>query len=124
MWWYVPVSYTHLEGTISNLGTAGVLNVGDSTTSQDGDAGLNTRYTQDVTIYGNSLDLAEKTMPTAACDGYAFAGWFVADNEDEAKTYAANGEFEKLYALLKTEFEQTSKVATDLNDVSLSLIHI
>ena len=118
---WTPVSVLHYdatEGTISNLGTAGVLNVGDSTTSQDGDAGLNTRYTQDVTIYGNSLDLAEKTMPTAARDGYAFAGWFVADNEDEAKTYAANGEFEKLYALLKTEFEQTSKVATDLNDVS------
>ena len=36
--------------------------------------GLNTRYTQDVTIYGNSLNLAERTMPTAEKANAIFRG--------------------------------------------------
>ena len=119
---WAPASVLHYdatEGTVDTLGTAGKITVGNSVTTQIGDnTGLNTRYTQDVTIYGNSLNLAEKTMPTAAREGYAFAGWFVADNEEEAAKYAEANNFTELYKLLNTEFTAASKVATNLNDVS------
>ncbi len=119
---WTPASVLHYdatEGTVDTLGTAGEITVGNSTANQTGDnTGLNTRYTQDVTIYGNSLNLAEKTMPTAARTGYVFLGWYVADNEEKAKEYASKGEFENLYNLLNTEFTAPSKVATDLDDVS------
>ena len=111
--------YDATEGTVDSLGTAGEIIVGNSTANQNGDnTGLNTRHTQDVTIYGNSLNLAEKIMPTAARSGYVFLGWYVADDEEKAKEYASKGEFESLYKLLNTEFTASSKVATDLNDVS------
>ena len=119
---WTPASVLHYdatEGTIDKLGTAGEITVGNSMTNQTSEnTGLNTRYTQDVTIYGNSLDLAEKTMPTATREGYVFAGWFVADNEDDAKTYAAAGNFTELYKLLNTEFTPASKVAEDITDIA------
>lgn len=119
---WAPASVLHYdatEGTVDALGTAGKITVGNSTANRTGDnTGLDTRYTQDVTIYGNSLNLAEKTMPTAAREGYAFAGWFVADDEEKAAEYAEANNFTELYKLLNTEFTAASKVATDLNDVS------
>ena len=117
---WTPVSVLHYdatEGTISDLGTAGVLTVGDSITSQDGNAGLNTRYTQDVTIYGNSLNLAERTMPTAEKANAIFRGWFVAADESGAlkdvSALANENKFagkDGLYAQLNVPFDQTTKV--------------
>lgn len=115
------VDVTKADNSTAYIGNVALFNTrGDgSAVGNQGDvAQSDNRYATDYTIYGNSLQLSEGIMPTAAREGYAFAGWFVADDEELAKTYAANGEFENLYKLLNTEFTAASKVATDLNDVS------
>ena len=117
---WTPVSVLHYDATEGYIpGTQkGSTTLTDANGAVKVDKSADSRYAGDVTIYGNSLNLAEKTMPTAARTGYVFLGWYVADNEEKAKEYASKGEFENLYKLLNTEFTAASKVATDLNDVS------
>lgn len=113
---WAPVSILHYdatEGDLDTMGTAGKLVTGSSKTKQQSEKG---RYTSDVTIYGNSLNLAEKTMPTAKREGYTFLGWYVADDEEKAAEYAENKDFEKLYELLNTRFDETSKVVKNQKD--------
>lgn len=117
---WTPVSVLHYDATEGYIpGTQkGSTTLTDANGAVKVDKSADSRYAGDVTIYGNSLNLAEKTMPTAARTGYVFLGWYVADDEEKAKEYASKGEFENLYKLLNTEFTASSKVATDLNDVS------
>lgn len=64
---WAPVSilrYDATEGFISSLGTAGLVKFGYGYT--DLMTGLYTRYTSDVTIFGNSMNLAEKVLALAS----------------------------------------------------------
>lgn len=120
---WTPVSilrYDATEGFISSLGTAGILNVGFSKTLQDNllKAGLYSRFTQDVTIYGNNMNLAEKLLAVATRDGYVFKGWYIASDSELAKKYALEGNFEELYKLLNTKFDGTTKLMIDGKPVS------
>lgn len=120
---WTPVSilrYDATEGFISSLGTAGILNVGFSKTLQDNllKAGLYSRFTQDVTIYGNNMNLAEKLLAVATRDGYVFKGWYIASDSELAKKYALEGNFEELYKLLNTKFDETTKLMIDGKPVS------
>lgn len=111
---WTPVSvlkYDATEGLINYLGTAGKVTFGSGYT--DGLEGLATRYTQDITIFGNCMNLAEKLLPTAEREDYVFLGWYIADDNDLAKEYAANDEFEKLYGLLNTKFTADTKIEID-----------
>ena len=75
---WTPVSiinYDATEGLINYLGTSGKVSLGFGYT--DLLTGLNTRYSSDITIFGNSLDLAEKIMPTANKENYIFLGWYI-----------------------------------------------
>ena len=84
------VQYDATEGEIDTLGTA--VSVEDAVV----DAG-------DITIYGNSLALAERQLPTASKEGAVFSGWYYAVGEADiaqAAEYAANEEYAALYELL------------------------
>ncbi|MCQ4636622.1 hypothetical protein NE619_07760 [Anaerovorax odorimutans] len=109
------LNYDATEGTIDQTGTAGEVTYGSSATSK-GDAAKGKRFTSDITIFGNSLDLAEKTMPTAGKDGLVFLGWYYADDEEKAAEYAAKEDFINLYDLLNTEFTSASKVTEGKSD--------
>ena len=112
--------YDATEGLINYLGTAGVLRYGSSKTIQDNLrlAGLGSRFTQDVTIYGNCMALAEKLLAEAEREGYVFLGWYIADDSELAAKYAEKGNFEELYKLLNTEF--TDMTNLEIDGVSVS----
>lgn len=117
---WAPVSILHYDATEgqideTSMGTAGELQMASSNTKA---ILTDKRYVDDITIYGNSLNLAEKTMPTAKRNGYVFVGWYVADDEEKAEKLAGENNFTELYKLLNTPFTQSSKISTDLNDVS------
>ena len=120
---WTPASILHYdatEGLINYLGTAGVLKYGSSKTIQRDLllAGLGSRFTQDVTIYGNCMALAEKLLATAEREGYVFLGWYIADDSELAAKYAEEGNFEELYKLLNTEF--TDMTNLEIDGVSVS----
>ena len=115
---WTPASLLHYdatEGLINYLGTAGVLKYGNSKTIQRDLllAGLGSRFTQDVTIYGNCMALAEKILATAEREGYVFLGWYIADDSSLAAKYAEEGNFEELYKLLNTEFTDMTNLEID-----------
>lgn len=86
------VQYDATEGEIDTLGTA--VSVEDAVV----DAG-------DITIYGNSLALAERQLPTASKEGAVFSGWYYAVGKADiaqAAKYAEAGEYADLYELLLT----------------------
>lgn len=121
---WAPVSiinYDATEGLINNLGTAGKVSLGYGYT--DLLTGLNTRFASDVTIFGNSLDLTEKILPTAIKENYVFLGWYLPEEENMelAKQYATEGNFEALYKLLVIPFTQSTKALSDLADLSSGL---
>lgn len=117
---WTPVSeitYDATEGVVVTDGSTALI---DDT---------NSRYARDITIFGNSLDLAERVMPSAVRQGYKFLGWFIAVNGVEVdleKTYdlANNGDFNELYALLNYKFEQNSKVLAVVDDVKSGIERI
>ena len=120
---WTPASLLHYdatEGLINYLGTAGVLKYGNSKAIQRDLllAGLGSRFTQDVTIYGNCMALAEKILATAEREGYVFLGWYIADDTELAAKYAEEGNFEELYKLLNTEF--TDMTNLEIDGVSVS----
>ena len=124
---WTPVSiinYDATEGLINYLGTSGKVSLGFGYT--DLLTGLNTRYSSDITIFGNSLDLAEKIMPTANKENYIFLGWYIpeAKNADIAAELAARGEFDALYELLVTPFTQSTKILSDSEDLTSGLEEI
>ena len=111
---WTPVSilrYDATEGFISSLGTAGLVKFGYGYT--DLMTGLYTRYTSDVTIFGNSMNLAEKVLALASREGYVFLGWYIADDQELAAKYAEEGNFEELYKLLNTKFDGSTKLVID-----------
>ncbi len=115
---WTPASLLHYdatEGLINYLGTAGVLKYGNSKGIQRDLllAGLGSRFTQDVTIYGNCMALAEKILATAEREGYVFLGWYIADDSSLAAKYAEEGNFEELYKLLNTEFTDMTNLEID-----------
>lgn len=117
---WTPVSeitYDATEGVVVTDGSTALI---DDT---------NSRYARDITIFGNSLDLAERVMPSAVRQGYKFLGWFIAVNGVEVdleKAYALanNGDFDELYALLNYKFEQNSKVLAVVDDVKSGIERI
>lgn len=117
---WTPVSeitYDATEGVVVTDGSTALI---DDT---------NSRYARDITIFGNSLDLAERVMPSAVRQGYKFLGWFIAVNGVEVdleKAYdlANNGDFNELYALLNYKFEQNSKVLAVVDDVKSGIERI
>ena len=116
---WAPVSiinYDATEGLINNLGTAGKVSLGYGYT--DLLTGLNTRFASDITIFGNSLDLTEKILPTAIKENYVFLGWYIADDQELAAKYASEGNFEELYKLLNTKFDGSTKLEIDGKPVS------
>ena len=115
---WTPASLLHYdatEGLINYLGTAGVLKYGNSKAIQRDLflAGLGSRFTQDVTIYGNCMALAEKILASASREGYVFLGWYIADDSELAKKYAEEGNFEELYKLLNTQFSDMTNLEID-----------
>ena len=117
---WTPVSeitYDATEGVVVTDGSTALI---DDT---------NSRYARDITIFGNSLDLAERVMPSAVRQGYKFLGWFIAVNGVEVdleKAYALanDGDFNELYALLNYKFEQNSKVLAVVDDVKSGIERI
>lgn len=117
---WTPVSeitYDATEGVVVTDGSTALI---DDT---------NSRYARDITIFGNSLDLAERVMPSAVRQGYKFLGWFIAVNGVEVdleKAYdlANNGDFNELYALLNYKFEQNSKVLAVVDDAKSGIERI
>ena len=117
---WTPVSeitYDATEGVVVTDGSTALI---DDT---------NSRYARDITIFGNSLDLAERVMPSAVRQGYKFLGWFIAVNGVEVdleKAYALanNGDFNELYALLNYKFEQNSKVLAVVDDAKSGIERI
>ena len=109
------VNYDATEGTVQEGSFGTATPIEDST--QGLDAG-------DVTIYGNSLALAEKTLPTATRDGYVFGGWYYAIGKDDisqAAQYASEGNYNDLYTLLKehgARLESTTLTSKDGEDLS------
>ena len=109
------VNYDATEGTVQEGSFGTATPIEDST--QGLDAG-------DVTIYGNSLALAEKTLPTATRDGYVFGGWYYAIGKDDisqAAQYASEGNYNDLYTLLKehgAKLESTTLTSEDGEDLS------
>lgn len=71
---------------------------------------LTNRFGKDITIYGNSLNLAEKYLADATREGYVFLGWFIADDQELAAKYADEGNWDNLYALLNTSFDASTKL--------------
>ncbi len=117
------VNYDSTEGYIDyGNSTAGSLIMGSSITNQENN-GKNDRYTSDITIIGNSLNLAEKIMPKAIRNGYIFLGWFYPNAEDAelASEYAKNGDFNNLYKLLVNPFDESTKILRDMNDISSAM---
>ena len=124
---WTPVSiikYDATEGLINSLGTAGKVSLGYGYT--DLLTGLNSRYSSDITIFGNSLDLAEKVLPSAEKENYIFLGWYIpeAANADLASELAERGEFDALYELLVIPFTQSTKVLSDFDDLASGLEEI
>lgn len=116
---WAPVSilrYDATKGFISSLGTAGLVKFGYGYT--DLMTGLYTRYTSDVTIFGNSMNLAEKVLALASREGYVFLGWYIADDQELAAKYASEGNFEELYKLLNTKFDGSTKLEINGKPVS------
>lgn len=117
---WTPVSeitYDATEGVVVTDGSTALI---DDT---------NSRYARDITIFGNSLDLAERVMPSAVRQGYKFLGWFIAVNGVEVdleKAYALanDGDFNELYALLNYKFEQNSKVLAVVDDAKSGIERI
>ena len=109
------VNYDATEGTVQEGSFGTATPIEDST--QGLDAG-------DVTIYGNSLALAEKTLPTATRNGYVFGGWYYAvgqENISQAAQYASEGKYNDLYTLLKergAKLESTTLTSEDGEDLS------
>ena len=126
---WTPASIVHYdatEGVLDYTGsTAGEIVNGSSVTDKTNN-GDNDRYTSDITVFGNSLDLAEKVMPNAVKEGYVFLGWFVPtyENMELAKEYAEAGNFEALYELLVIPFTSGTKVLSDFNDPTTGLQEI
>lgn len=124
---WTPVSiinYDATEGLINYLGTSGKVSLGYGYT--DLLTGLNSRYSSDITIFGNSLDLAEKVLPSAEKENYIFLGWYIpeAANADLASELAERGEFDALYELLVIPFTQSTKVLSDFDDLASGLEEI
>lgn len=117
---WTPVSeitYDATEGVVVTDGSTALI---DDT---------NSRYARDITIFGNSLDLAERVMPSAVRQGYKFLGWFIAVNGvevdlEKAYAFANDGNFNELYALLNYKFEQNSKVLAVVDDVKSGIERI
>ena len=109
------VNYDATEGTVQEG------SFGTSTPIEDSTQGLDAG---DVTIYGNSLALAEKTLPTATRDGYVFGGWYYAIGKEDisqAAQYASEGNYNDLYTLLKehgAKLESTTLTSEDGEDLS------
>ena len=80
--------------------------------------GLYTRYTSDVTIFGNSMNLAEKVLALASRERYVFLGQYIADDQELAAKYASEGNFEELYKLLNTKFDGSTKLEINGKPVS------
>lgn len=126
---WTPVSIVNYDSTqgIIKYGnsTAGELVNGSSITNQKNN-GTADRYTKDITVFGNSLDLAEKTMPAAYRKGYKFLGWYIPEykNWDLAAKYAKEGNFEELYKLLTIPFTSSTKVLSDLGDITTGVEEI
>ena len=113
------VNYDATEGTVQEG------SFGTSTPIEDSTQGLDAG---DVTIYGNSLALAEKTLPTATRDGYVFGGWYYAIGKDDisqAAQYASERQYDALYTLLKEKGKKlesttlTSKDGEDLSNITV-----
>lgn len=79
---------------------------------------LEDRFGKDITIYGNSLNLAERSLASAVRDGYVFLGWFIADDQELAAYYAEMEDFDSLYSLLNTPFDASVKLELDGKAVS------
>lgn len=67
----------------------------------------------DITIYGNSMNLAERILASASREDYVFLGWYIADDSSLAEKYAEERNFEELYKLLNTEFTESTKLELD-----------
>lgn len=108
---WTPVSEINYDAT------EGEVVIENSTATLVGD---DSRYATDITIFGNSLDLAEKLMPTAYRKGYKFLGWYISINDNEVDQintldFANNTDFASLYDILNYKFEQNSKIVSTLN---------
>ena len=126
---WTPASIVHYDATEGLLdytgSTAGEIVNGSSVTDQSNNGNAD-RYTNDITVFGNSLNLAEKVMPNAYREGYKFLGWYIPtyENMELAKEYALAGNFDALYELLVIPFTSSTKVLSDLNDPTTGLQEI
>lgn len=87
--------------------TEGMMNIDGSTAKMLDKLGF------DITIYGNSMDLAERILASASREDYVFLGWYIADDSSLAEKYAEERNFEELYKLLNTEFTESTKLELD-----------
>lgn len=87
--------------------TEGMMNIDGSTAKMLDKLGF------DITIYGNSMDLAERILASASRENYVFLGWYIADDSSLAEKYAEERNFEELYKLLNTEFTESTKLELD-----------
>ncbi len=118
---WAPVTILHYdatEGSIAKdaLGSASAGDVALTNTRGDKSALCNQPVVgedsyidaTDYTICGNSLALSEGTLPTAARDGYSFAGWYyvTGENVKQAAELAKEGKYTELYQLLEEKGQQ------------------
>lgn len=87
--------------------TEGMMNIDGSTAKMLDKLGF------DITIYGNSMNLAERILASASREDYVFLGWYIADDSSLAEKYAEERNFEELYKLLNTEFTESTKLELD-----------
>ncbi len=87
--------------------TEGMMNIDGSTAKMLDKLGF------DITIYGNSMNLAERILASASREDYVFLGWFIADDSELASKYAEEENYEELYKLLNTEFTASTKLELD-----------
>ena len=130
-WVWAPVAVVHYdatEGTIDAPGTAqrggaeAFLNLDDGSrigcAATDSAAGWEV---SDYTISGAALETLNRTLPTAAREGYRFGGWYyVADEDvDAAAGAAARGDWAALYALFAGEFTGKTPVAEEDSQITV-----
>lgn len=122
---WAPISVINYDATLGNIAfnnsTAGTINIGSSITDKNNNSN-NQRYTSDITIFGNNLNIAEKIMPSADKDGYKFKGWFIADNQEMASRYLELNDYTSLYSILNTRFTENTKVI--LNDEPVEELNV
>lgn len=126
---WTPVSVIHYDAAESLLGELGTALSAD-------DSG---RYASDTTIYGNSLRLAERQMPSWASyvdeDGNTHtSGWYVhtengrvmdiSDRLPDSDSPNACQTWDEFYALLDTPFTEAVKVCTDFQDPATAIEEI